>query len=59
MLLARIESLGHQTVSASDGYEDWNIITQPEMDIDIVVIDKEMPKMDGLEFVVRIKELKN
>lgn len=62
MLITQIESLGHQTISASNGDEAWDIITRPEMDVDIVVLDREMPKMNGLEFVAKIKnnkELKN
>jgi len=62
VLISQIEHLGYETVSASDGQEAWELITQPDTEVDIVVIDREMPRMNGLEFVEKIKghkELKN
>ncbi|ODS23640.1 hypothetical protein AB835_07975 [Candidatus Endobugula sertula] len=62
ILQERVESLGHKTLIASNGQEAWDLIVQSGTNVDIVVIDREMPKMNGLQFVEKIKnnrDLKN
>lgn len=46
-----------ETVQASDGEEALNIIAKEN--IDLVVLDIMMPKMDGLTFLKEMKKVKN
>jgi CheY-like chemotaxis protein len=46
---------GYDTVEVSDGVEAWSILQQPEHRFDSVVLDRNMPKMDGLELLKKIK----
>lgn len=48
-----LESAGYQVVSAVNGKEAWELLQ--EKDVDAVVSDIEMPVMDGLELVKRIR----
>lgn len=48
-----LESDGYQVITAPNGKEAWEILQQK--DVDAVVSDIEMPVMDGLEFVKRIR----
>lgn len=55
-----IEYASHEhfdTVSASDGLEALEIISK--QNIDLVVLDIMMPKMDGLTFLKEMKKIKN
>ncbi|MBU0503717.1 MAG: response regulator [Candidatus Omnitrophota bacterium] len=53
--LSRIlERYGYSVLTAQDGEEGLNIIN--EHDIDIVLCDIGMPKMDGIEFLKNIRK---
>ncbi len=55
MLQIQLEDLGHQVQTACDGREAWECIQREGDNIDVVVIDREMPEMDGLEVVSLMK----
>lgn len=55
MLQTQLEDLGHNVTTADDGKTAWAALQAHGADIDIVVIDREMPGMNGLEVVSLMK----
>ncbi|MCC7202011.1 MAG: sigma-54-dependent Fis family transcriptional regulator [Nitrospirae bacterium] len=53
----RLEMLGYQTLTASDGQEALKSIAQQEPDA--VFLDLQMPRMDGMEVLRSLKEYPN
>lgn len=50
-----IEALGHEALQAGDGLEAIaTVVSNP--DIKLILLDREMPNMDGLEFLLKIKQ---
>lgn len=49
-------SLGYKVITASDGLEALDIYKQRASDISIVILDKVMPKMNGIEVFHRLRE---
>ncbi|WP_217541185.1 response regulator [Vibrio metschnikovii] len=54
ILAKQIERLGHEVLTASDGYDALTIIDK-NIDIDIVITDCYMPKMDGYDLTKNIR----
>ncbi|MFK5955767.1 MAG: hybrid sensor histidine kinase/response regulator [Planctomycetota bacterium] len=48
-----LETQGHDVVLAVDGIDGWNALRGG--DFDLVISDVDMPRMDGIEFVKRIR----
>ena len=55
-LESQIAALGHNIVKAFDGESALRILSEQKDSIDVVLMDREMPVMDGLTAVMRIKE---
>lgn len=55
MLEAQLDSLGYETLMASDGEEAWQLIQQEHEKLDVVLLDREMPGKTGLEVVELMK----
>lgn len=55
-LTSMIEELGFDVQEAGNGKEALDIIERDSEKIDIIVLDKTMPEMDGLEVVARLKD---
>ncbi|PCJ98094.1 MAG: hypothetical protein COA45_08045 [Zetaproteobacteria bacterium] len=55
MFQIQIEKLGYQADLAVDGKEAINLLNGDKDAFDIVVLDRKMPEMDGLEVVARMK----
>jgi two-component system, cell cycle response regulator len=55
-LEAQIKALHHAMIPARDGNEALAILAQCKDSIDVVLMDREMPVMDGLTAVRRMKE---
>lgn len=52
----QIRSLGHDFVEAENGEEALAILLDPASTVDVVVMDRMMPVLDGLTTVKRMKE---
>lgn len=52
----QIKALGHQMFKAQDGHASLAVLEANRGKIDVVLMDREMPVMDGLEAVRRIKD---
>lgn len=55
-LEAQITDLGHKMFSATDGQKALAVLEANRNKIDVVLMDREMPVMDGLTAVKRIKD---
>jgi len=55
LLATQLEAMGYETVGASDGVEGWNILDREGKAFDVVLLDRRMPNMDGMEVLSRIK----
>jgi DNA-binding response OmpR family regulator len=51
-----LENWGYRVESVVDGHEAWSILKKKD-DFHIVILDWEMPKLDGIEVCRRIKEM--
>lgn len=56
MLVSMLENLGYDILEAGNGKEALDIIHRQSHDIDAILLDREMPVMDGMTLVARLKE---
>lgn len=57
LLLALLEKAGCEVITARDGGEAWSLIRNSSPLFDVVILDRKMPGMDGLEILKRMKEV--
>lgn len=50
-----LTDMGYITTEASDGIEAWSILQQSTQQFDAIILDRNMPNMDGLEVLKKIK----
>lgn len=50
-----LNGMGYSTVEASDGIEAWSILQQSSHNFNAIILDRNMPNMDGLEVLKKIK----
>lgn len=55
VLVANLKSAGYETVTAEDGQQAWGILSQYPNSFDVVLLDRRMPRMDGMELLGRLK----
>src|SRR5690349_8629259 len=55
-LQQQIEELGHNMISAEHGKQALDLLKEMKGKIDIILMDRIMPVMDGLTAVKRIKD---
>lgn len=46
-----LEEAGHAVVEATNGQQALNILVAPEQDVSLVILDLQMPVMDGWRFI--------
>ena len=56
MLAGLVENMGHEVIETVSGEAAIDILENGKIVIDIVLLDREMPGMDGLAVMARIKE---
>jgi DNA-binding response OmpR family regulator len=55
MLLENLRFEGYETTGVSSGEEAWWLISEHPDDFDVILLDRIMPDMDGIEILRRIK----
>ena len=55
IIQGRIEDLGHVVDTAVNGKEAINKLNEDKKAFDVIVLDREMPEMNGIEVVARMK----
>lgn len=56
MLESQLEELGYEVLTARDGAEALSILEEEQNRIDMILLDREMPKMSGMEVVARVMD---
>lgn len=49
-----LRDAGYRTLTAENGLDAWKVL-EKDCDVSVVVLDRIMPKMDGIEFTKRLK----
>jgi two-component system, cell cycle sensor histidine kinase and response regulator CckA len=57
MVKDMLESLGYEVLTAQDGEEGVRLYAEQQKDINGVILDLKMPKLDGREAFVRLKQI--
>ena len=56
LILAQIlQDIGYHVIDAADGLEALKLLKEQEK-VDLVLVDWNMPKMDGFEFVLEVRK---
>ncbi len=58
MVQKRLETLGYKTITASDGEEGFVVFRDRQNEIDLVMLDFAMPKMNGVEVFRELIKIK-
>ena len=56
LLFERLSSEGYPTEVCSDGEEAWDLLEATPNRFDVILLDRRMPKLSGLELLKRIKD---
>lgn len=56
ILRLHLEGAGYEVLTATDG-EDALAMVEKHPDLDCILLDRMMPKMDGMEFIKRLKAI--
>lgn len=55
LLQGYLEPVGYQLTVARNGEEAWGLLCEPQRTFDLVISDRAMPRMNGMELLQRIK----
>lgn len=55
LLQGYLEPVGYQLTVAHNGEEAWELLCDPQQKFDLVISDRAMPRMNGMELLRRIK----
>lgn len=55
VLTLQLEQMGYEVTEASHGQDALEILEKHSRDIDIIILDREMPVMDGMAFIRQVK----
>lgn len=56
MLQGKLKNLGHEVDIAKDGKQAWEILQKEKDRFDVVLLDRQMPQMTGMEVVAKMKD---
>ncbi|MBE9610079.1 response regulator [Chitinilyticum piscinae] len=56
ILSEHLQDAGYEVVLAEDGLQGWEILTSDEQGFDAILLDRMMPRMNGMELLARIKQ---
>lgn len=56
LVTTQLESRGYRTRIATDGLEAWDLLEAEPESFDVVLLDRTMPRLDGLELLGRMKQ---
>ena len=56
LLVDLLESEGYTVLPARDGEEAWSILTDPANAVDLLISDRQMPRLDGMGLLARIRQ---
>jgi len=55
LMAEQLNYLGYNVIEAENGQQAWEILQRPETNIEVIILDREMPVMDGMKFIDTIK----
>jgi CheY-like chemotaxis protein len=55
LLAGQLGAVGYETAVARDGLEAWEYLQASGRQVDVVLLDRRMPNMDGMEVLARMK----
>lgn len=56
LLVDLLESEGYAVLPARDGEEAWSLLTDPAHTVDLLISDRQMPRLDGMALLARIRQ---
>lgn len=56
LINAYLSEFNYNILTASDGVEGWDILERNYDAIDLILLDRNMPNMDGMQFMQKIKQ---
>jgi len=59
LITANLRTTGYETVEAEDGLAAWEILDCDPAGFDVILLDRRMPRMDGLALLARLKADEN
>lgn len=55
VVIANLRAAGYETVAAEDGQQAWLTANAAPDDFDVILLDRRMPRMDGMELLAKLK----
>lgn len=55
VVIANLRAAGYETLSAEDGQQAWLTLNAAPDDFDVILLDRRMPRMDGMELLLKLK----
>lgn len=55
LLTGYLSPVGYRLTRARDGEEAWRLLSEPEREFDLVVSDRSMPRLNGMDLLQRIR----